>query len=134
MARLEASMQRWTNWQRWKLESKRGGLGFAHVDLEQPMVDGGGYDAQLPIRIDDQEASLTQQALMTLPSDLRRTVEVYYLGPGSLENRLGLLFIAKATLFLRLARADYKLSVWFSAHYDKLKARREQDERSQLRN
>jgi hypothetical protein len=114
MARIEWVDQRLTNWALWKIGSRAGGLGYATVNLQAPPVDNPtGWDAQARIPVDDAEAAVTDEGVRTLPSELRRTVEVFYIDPGSVATKLKKLACERATLNARIETAHRKLSSWF---------------------
>jgi hypothetical protein len=131
MARIDWIDARLNNWARWRIGGRSGGLGYSHVQLEAPVVDGGGYDTPAIIPVDDAEASITDQAVMTLPSELRRTVEVMYVHPGGVATKLELLAIARPTLYARLDAADRLIASWLGDRDRTSRAERERVERLQ---
>jgi hypothetical protein len=129
MARIEWVDQRLRNWALWRIGERSGGLGFAHVNLQATPVDNPqGWDAQARIPVLDEEASVTHQGVSTLASELRRTVEVYYIGSGSVATKLRQLACEKATLYDRLDRTHRTLAVWFGERDRQAKRERERVE------
>lgn len=126
MARDAYIDNRLQNWCRWKLSQGSGALGYARVDLTEPVVDGSrdGYDAPARIPIDDVEASITDEGVRLLIPELRYTIEIYYLHPGSEETRLQKLACSKGTMHARLWRADRILSAWLAERERRAKAER----------
>lgn len=114
MARIEDIERRLLNWARWRAGMKGGGLGYASADMAAERVDGGGYDAQAIIPTIDVEASETDQAVMTLPSELRRTVEVCYLDGGGMKRHMVKLACTEETIKARIWRAHRLLSGWYA--------------------
>lgn len=115
MARIEDIERRLLNWARWRCGLMRGGLGYASVDLGAERVDGGGgYDAPAVIPTSDVEASETDQAVMSLPGELRRTVEVCYLDGGGVQRHAAKLACSESTIKARIWRAHRLLSAWYA--------------------
>lgn len=125
MARLEWVDARLQNWARWKIGHGVGGLGYASVRVDVERVDrSSGYDAPIVVPTSDAEAMVTDQAVMALPSDLRRTVEVMYVHPGSIATKLKLLAVTRPTLYARLERADRAIAGWLTARQQRQQAER----------
>ncbi len=122
MARVEFVEQRLNNWAMWKL---RGGsiLGYAGVDLSKAGQARDPY-AEVPVPINDVEASETDDAVLRLPRDLLATVLEYYLGKGGLAEKCARLCCAKATLMARIERAQRVLADHFHAQIAKREAER----------
>jgi len=131
MARIQWVDVRLTNWARWRIGGRSGGLGYSHVNLDVPVVDGNGYDAQSIIPIDDAEASVTDSAISGLPSELRRTVEVWYLHPGSIATKGLLLACERVTIYTRLDRSDRLIAAWLGERSRMQQAERERVEKLQ---
>lgn len=132
MARNEELERRCLNWARWKesggtAAGRSGGLGYASLYL--PAVTAGrpsGYEAKVPTL--DIEAEQTYRGVQALPSHLRRTVEVYYLGDGSMEARCNALQISRPTLYVRIDKAHEALAAWLRDADARLKHQREASE------
>lgn len=124
MARVDWIDARLCNWARWKIGGRTGGLGFSAVRTDAVVIDRSGYDAQAIIPTDDAEASVTDQAVAALVAELRRTIEVFYLHPGSIDTKLRLLVVTRATLYARLERADRALVRWLSERQQRQQAER----------
>lgn len=132
MARIEAIEQRLVNWARWKLSrGSQGSLGYAAVDLTKlaDMDTGrGSLYASAAVPISAVEAAETDDGVQRLPSELRRTVEVNYLHPGTQAERARLLCCAEGTIKDRIGRAHRLLSQHFEAVEARRRAERERVE------
>ena len=115
MARIDWIEYRLLNWARWKLQADRNPLGHATVNLQVPVVDGGsGYD-DAPIPTNAIEAGETDAAIKRLqPPELARTLNVYYVGGGTIKRMCVQLGCAEATLHSRIERAHQQLARYFS--------------------
>lgn len=111
MARNEEMERRCLNWARWRNGAGAGGLGYGGGGWNWSGADRGGYrEAIVPTL--DVEAEQTEQGLQTLTPYLRRTVEVYYLGTGTMEERCQQLQVSRATLYHRIDKAHEELAAW----------------------
>lgn len=111
MARNEEMERRCLNWARWKNGEGQGGLGYGSGGWMSSGADRGGYrEAKVPTL--DVEAEQTDRAMQSLESALRRTVEVYYLGTGTMEERCRALQISRATIYVRVDKAHEVLAAW----------------------
>lgn len=111
MARNEELERRCLNWARWKDGVGQGGLGWAVVYLSSAGSGRDGYrEAKVPTL--DVEAEQTDRAIQSLESHLRRTVEVYYLGTGSMEERCRHLQVSRPTIYTRIDQAHEALAAW----------------------
>lgn len=114
MARIEDIERRLLNWARWKLGDSTGGLSYASVDLTLSNAGRDGYiEATVPTL--DVEAEVTQQAVMSLDSHLRVTVEAVYVGRGTMIEKARELCCGEATIYARIDLAHYRISAWLSA-------------------
>jgi DNA-directed RNA polymerase specialized sigma24 family protein len=125
MARIEDIHRRLLNWARWRSCRGTGGLGYSGVDLTLANAGRDGY-AEATVPILDIEAEETAQGLLSLPSELRATVELYYLGTGTMKDKAKRLCCAEATVYARIDQAHYQLQSWLSG---KAHAQREQRDR-----
>lgn len=124
MARNEELERRCLNWARWKEGASSGGLGYASVYLPASVAGRDSFrEATVPTL--DVEAEQTDRAVMALPSALRRTVEVYYLGSGSMEDRCRLLQISRPTIYVRIDKAHEALAAWLREAEAKVRHDRE---------
>lgn len=100
-------------WARWRLGvgGRSGGLGYA---LSRPGVGQIARVREARIPLDACEAERTDRMVQELEIGLRRAVEVYYLHPGSIRTRAGLLGIGEAAMHQRIWRAHLKLMAKFS--------------------
>lgn len=124
MAKIEEIERRLQNWSRWRLTRGAGPLGFAAVSLGDPTVGVRTPFEEAPIPTNAIEAGETDDAVRVLPSEIRRTVEVYYVEGRSERHRLALLCVGKATMHERIDRAHRLLSSNFAAKNDRAKQER----------
>lgn len=111
MARNEEMERRCLNWARWKDGAGSGGLGYgSNAGMWSEVARDGYRTAVVPTS--DVEAEQTDRGVAALESRLRRTVEVYYLGTGSIDERCKQLQISRATIYVRVDRAHEALSAW----------------------
>jgi hypothetical protein len=132
MARIEDIERRLLNWARWKAGGRSGGLGYSAINLQAAVVGGGrdGYrEATIPTN--DCEADETDQAVLALPSELRRTVEVVYVEGGGMAQKARRLCCAEPTVHARIDQAHRKISRWLADQDASRKAQRELVERLQ---
>ncbi len=111
--------RRLQNWGRWKHGAGAGGLGYAKVQMGAPMVDCDRYP-ESTVPTSNVEAEETDRAVMTLASELRATVEVYYVMGGGMADKAKRLAVQESTIYSRLHKARQKINNWLS---DKLVAR-----------
>lgn len=111
MARNEDLERRCLNWARWKNGEGQGGLGYGGGGWNWSGADRSNYrEAKVPTL--DAEAEQTDRAIQSLQSTLRRTVEVYYLGTGSMEERCRELQVSRATIYVRVDKAHEEIAAW----------------------
>lgn len=103
MARIEDIDRRLQNWGRWKHGAGAGGLGYARV-RSMMRVDGGEHVGPI-VPTNDCEAQDTDDAVMALPSELRATIEVYYVLGGGMAEKASRLACTEPTIRNRIARA-----------------------------
>nr|WP_316642870.1 hypothetical protein [uncultured Roseateles sp.] len=119
--------RRLQNWGRWKHGAGAGGLGYAKVRMGEPVVDGGDLpDAIIPTV--NCEAEETDQAIWSLSSELRATIEVYYVQGGSIARKAKLLAVAEPTIHSRLRRARPLIERWVTEKHQQRRAERERTE------
>jgi DNA-directed RNA polymerase specialized sigma24 family protein len=119
------------NWGRWVVMNRLPHGNFARVSMELERVDGDGWDADVPIRVDDEEAAKMDRGVATLADYLQRTlVEVYVRErPYSMAAReCG---VAVPTLKARIEAAHHALSSWYYAESVKAKEKLARDEAAQ---
>ena len=133
MARIEEIERRLLNWARWRLARGGGMLGYATVNLTDLADSDAGRDGYITatIPISDVEASETEDAVSRLPSELKASVEIVYIGAGTMNEKCARLFIAIQTLKDRVQRAHRMLQDHFLAQHDKREAERQRVERLQ---
>jgi hypothetical protein len=132
MARIEDIERRLLNWARWKAGGRSGGLGYSAINLVAATVGGGrdGYrEAVIPTN--DCEADETDQAVLALPSEMRRTVEVVYVEGGGMASKARRLCCTERTVQARIEQAHLKISRWLADKDASRKAQRERVERLQ---
>lgn len=122
MARIEDIERRLLNWARWKAGGQSGGLGYSAMKWAASVGDQGRYRESV-IPTVDCEASETEAALMALPSELRRTVEVVYLQGGGMAAKARRLAVTEATVYSRVEQAHRHLDRYLA---EQDRARREQ--------
>ena len=84
--------------------------------------------ADAPIPTANIEASETNDALKLLPLELRETVEMHYLENYTAREKLRRLGISKATLYVRIERAQRMLSAHFGDRHARQRVERERVE------
>lgn len=114
MARDEEMERRLQNWARWRLGASGGSLGYAGVDLANADMPRDPYGAQAPIPTNDLEASDTDAGVQLLPSELRQTVELHYIGAGSQAKKAAKLCITERAMRMRVETAHRFLSSHFA--------------------
>lgn len=87
MARDADTERRLQNWARWKLGAGARGLGYASVNLTMVLGDDRSDYQEARIPTVDCEAEETDRAIMTLPSELRATLEVFYVLGGGVTSK-----------------------------------------------
>ena len=127
--RDEEMDRRLNNWARWKLGGGSGRLGYARVS--PGMEPSAARYRQSIIPVDDAEADETDRAVHQLPSDPRRTCEVYCLDPAGGARKAAQLCITEAGMYRRIERAHRELSTWFADRRRQADERRAQVERMQ---
>lgn len=106
---LEDIERRLQNWGRWKHGAGAGGLGYARVNLMEPTVDCD-RDVDTVVPTNEVEAEQTDRVVMTLASELRATVEVYYVLGGTVARKAQRLAVAEATVYARVKKAKVQVS------------------------
>lgn len=118
MAKHREMRDRMHNWADWKVRQKDGIGRYAHMRWEVPTPkETEVFEADI-VRPNDEDAWAVDQALraVALPSELRATVECYYLNRRLTEReKLERLQVAKTSMFDRLDRVDYLLLRYFSS-------------------
>lgn len=127
MARDEEIERRLNNWARWRA-GMHNPLGYAAVDLTAIAVGQGDRYREASIPVMGAEAAETDEGIRTLPSELRRTIEVQYLEGGSVAKKARKLCCAEATLYARIDQAHRLLRRWVA---DRVETRRREAERVQ---
>lgn len=130
MARIDWVEQRLLNWARYVLtRGGSGNMGYARVDWSSMAHSNAGRDGYITatIPIAECEASETAASVMTLPSELRATVEAYYLGSGGVRQKCDRLCVTEDTLYRRIERAHRLLAQLWDA-----KRQAQADERARL--
>lgn len=130
MARNDDMERRLLNWARWKLTGGSGVLGFASVNLEAADMPREPY-ADAPIPTSNIEACETEDAVMKLPSELKATIEVHYLGNQPRRVKLQRLCISERAYDLRIERAHRLMCDHFMARLDRQRVERARVEKLQ---
>ena len=128
MARDPDIERRLLNWARWKNAKEGGGGNFARTDMTVERVDGAGWDWSQEPPTFEGEAITTDQAVMALPSELRATVEMAYLGAGSVQHMMARLQIARCTVYTRIDQAHRRLRTWFAERAEAARVQLARDE------
>jgi hypothetical protein len=110
--RDEEMERRCLNWARWKLGGGSGSTGYARVS--PGMEPGGGRYREAKIPTLDCEAEETDRAIMALPSELRRTIEVVYQSQHGYLLQAVELGVAQAMMYRRVERAHALMAAWLS--------------------
>jgi len=110
MGRIDDIERRLQNWARWKTSSGGGSLGYARVQLASDTSREGYREARIPTL--DCEAEETDRAVLALPSELRRTVELYYLGGGPMRRKAEILCCTERAVHARIERAHQVIQSW----------------------
>lgn len=130
MRKLEDIERRLLNWTRWKAGAGVGGLGYASVNMLAALGGSSrGPHDPIPIPTMAIEAEETDRAVMALPSELRRTVELVYLGRGGVADHARALAVPVATVRTRVCRAHKAISNWLADLAQSREACRENDVR-----
>lgn len=113
MAMIDWVDRRLHNWARWLAVrgGGSGGLGYAAVKWGGPGGSSGADGPVIPVW--SVEASATHDQVVKLPSELRRTVEVYYLETDSRARISIKLCCSVSTVDSRLTRAHRLLKEAF---------------------
>lgn len=124
MARIEEIDRRLHNWARWKCSpGTMSSLGYATIDYTRWSGRAGTQDARIPTLAC--EAEETDRGVLALPSELRATVEVYYLHGGGMKQKARKLCCTEAAIYHRLDRAHRKLQQWLAELAERRQAERE---------
>ena len=132
MRKLEDIERRLLNWSRWKAGPGVGGLGYASVNM-LAALGGSSRGAHDPIPIPTMaiEAEETDCAVAVLPSELRRTVEVVYLGRGGAADHARMLAVPVPTVRSRVCQAHKAISNWLADKAQGRESQRQNDARLQ---
>lgn len=126
MARYRWMRQRMENWAAWKARTEDGGGRFTSVDLTDPTPAATDPYASAPVRPSEEDAWEIEGALraIALASELRATIECYYLSRYTEAEKLRRLCIAKQTMFDRLDRVDGLLVRHFGERQERQRVER----------
>lgn len=116
MARFQWMRDRMENWAAWRVRQHAGAGRYASVNLAEaatPKATDPYADA--PVRPHEEDAWEVDAALrvVLIVSELRATIECYYLSRYTEDEKLRRLNIAKRTLHDRLDRVDHLLVRYF---------------------
>jgi hypothetical protein len=114
MGRIEDMERRLQNWARWKFGAGAGALGYARVNPATVLGADRSQIDEARIPTVDCEAEETNQAIVQLPSELRATVEVVYVGAGSMAQKARRLAVTPATVDQRVWRAHRLIQSWLA--------------------
>lgn len=126
MARIEEIERRLLNWARWKSGGRSSGMGYATVNLGAS--PGGTRQRESVIPTIDCEAEETDRAVMSLPSELRATVEAVYVSANSARGVAARLCVTPAAVDARIWRAHSHIQAWLQTLESSRKAERERVE------
>jgi hypothetical protein len=110
MARIEDIERRLQNWARWKLGATHSGLGYAAMRWDGGAVGPGRRESVIPTI--DCEAEETDRAVLSLPSELRATVEVVYLVNKPMRWKAAHLCCSEAAIKARIWQAHRRIEQW----------------------
>jgi len=121
LRRIPQIQARLDEWARWR-DSRGcgGGLGYGGSPISYLMdlaagkrvhEDTGGVGSFVPV--DSIECSITDDAVLALPDELRRAVTGWHCAShGTMDEVARRLGIVKTTLWRRLAHADMRIQQW----------------------
>ena len=131
-SKLEDIERRLLNWTRWKAGAGVGGLGYASVNMLAALGGSSrGPHDPIPIPTMAIEAEETDRAVAALEPELRRTVEVVYLGRGGATEQARALGVTAAAVRARICRAHRAISCWLADLAQSREGRRQLDARLQ---
>lgn len=129
-SKLEDIERRLLNWTRWRAGAGVGGLGYASVNMLAALGGGSrGPHDPIPIPTLAIEAEETDRAVEALEAELRRTVEVVYLGRGGAAEQAQALGVSVAAVRARVCRAHRAISNWLADLAQTREGRRQVDAR-----
>ncbi|MBB2485418.1 hypothetical protein H5407_09280 [Mitsuaria sp. WAJ17] len=114
MAKIEEIERRLLNWGRWRHGAGAGGLGYARVVYTEVLATDRDNYQEAVIPTVDCEAEVTERAVQALASELRATVEVYYVLGGGLAAKARRLAVAEATVKSRIDRSHRIIQAWLA--------------------
>lgn len=129
MAKIEEIERRLLNWGRWRHGAGAGGLGYARVNYSELLATDRENYQEAVIPTIDCEAEVTERAVQALASELRATVEVYYVLGGGLAAKARRLAVAEATVKQRVWRSHRLIQTWLAAREREAIAQRDRVER-----
>jgi hypothetical protein len=112
MAKIEDIERRLLNWARWRAGAGAGGMGYSAVNLESAGGSGGYREATIPTL--DCEAEQTDRAVASLVSEIRATLELVYLGRGTMAEKARRLCIGEAMVYRRIDAAHLFIQRWLA--------------------
>lgn len=130
MAIIADIERRLHNWGRW-CAGANSGLGYAKADMAAERVDGEGWDTQAVIPTSDVEASETNDAVSTLPMDLRVPIALLYARGqpfGVVAQRCG---VGVEAVRQRRDQAQRRIAGWLADKAERARTERERVERLQ---
>lgn len=126
MARDPYIEQRLINWARWKCGSGSGGLGYASTPWGA-FDSGDRYGGSAPV-IPDDEQTITDQAVSSLPVDQVEAIEHQFIHGGSVEQKAARVGCHPETFRRRVDNGMRGVSRWLTERARAEEARREQIE------
>jgi len=109
---------RLVQWAEWSLQREGGALGYpseAPYTRMQARSGGGYYSPNV-----DMDAMEIEAAVGALPDYLRVAVRVYYIGPGTMEQKAQQLGCGRQHVYRLVERACDKLELWMEGRRIKI--------------
>lgn len=111
---------RLNQWAQWTLQRTSGGLGYPRECSYTRMMARSSAGFMSPGM--DEEAWLVEKAVQDLPDYLKETVQVFYIGKGTVEQKARDLHCSRDTVYSRIERAHGQIMDWLNADACKIHA------------
>ncbi|MFC3336919.1 hypothetical protein [Paracandidimonas soli] len=120
--RIPEIQRRLDLWAEWRLNQGGGGggggsvLGYLVDVAAGRRVDGDADSPRSIVPVDSIECSITDDAVMALPDELRKAVKAWHCASsGTLDEIARELGVVRGTLHRRLCHADIRIREWLRA-------------------